>query len=161
MIGAGTAGLLVAGWTADAWVARGRIDAYVRIILFTMFAIVPFAVSLAFVRDPALAIPLLALAVFFSGFQGGLAGGALQMMTPNQMRAQVMSAYLFTANLIGLGLGPTVVAATTDYVFADDAAIGKSLALTAIVVCPIAAAILAAGLPAIRRQLEAAQSFAE
>jgi MFS family permease len=161
MIGAGTAGLLVAGWVADAWVARGRIDAYIRIVLVTMVAIVPFVVALAFIDDPRLAVASLAIAVFFSAFQGGLGGGALQMMTPNEMRAQVMALYLFFSSLIGLGLGPTVVAAITDYVFADDAAIGRSLALTAAVICPLAATILRAGLPAIRRQLEAARRLTE
>ena len=58
------------------------------------------------------------------------------------MRGQVMALYLLVANLIGLGLGPTVIALTTDYVFGYDAAIGKSIALCAAVLCPIAAFIL-------------------
>ena len=55
---------------------------------------------------------------------------------------------------IGLGLGPTVVAATTDYVFGYDAAIGKSIALSAAVLCPVGGLLLWRSLSAIRDQLE-------
>jgi MFS family permease len=161
MIGAGTAGLLIAGTVADRWTARGQSDAYVRIILASMVAIVPFVVALGVVSNPAIAIPVLATAIFFSAFQGGLAGGVIQTMTPNEMRAQVMALYLFVANLVGLGLGPTVVAATTDYVFADDAAIGRSIALAGAVLCPLAALVLWSGLGAIRAEIEAARRFSD
>jgi hypothetical protein len=66
------------------------------------------------------------------------------------MRGQAVAVYLLFANLIGLGLGPTVVAACTDFVFRDDAAIGKSLALAAAILCPACALILYGGLGAIR-----------
>ena len=94
------------------------------------------------------------LAGFFSAFQGGIAGGTLQLMTPNRMRGQVIAIYTLVANLIGLGLGPTVVAATTDYVFGYDEAIGQSIALSAAVMCPLGGLLLWRSLPAIRRQLE-------
>ncbi|HEY6598444.1 MAG TPA: MFS transporter, partial [Pseudomonadales bacterium] len=157
MVGAGTLGLLAAGWIADAWSARGRADAYPRIILGSIVAMVPFVVALGFIDDVALALPVLSIAIFISAIQGGLTGGTLQLMTPNQMRAQVMALYGFLANLIGIGLGPTVVAAITDYVFGRDDAIAQSLALTGAVLCPIAALILWWGLGAIRTELEAAR----
>jgi MFS family permease len=122
-----------------------------------MIAMVPFVVALGFVKDTAIALPVLSIAIFLSAIQGGLAGGTLQLMTPNQMRAQVMALYGFFANLIGAGIGPTVVAAITDYVFHRDDAIGQSLALTGVVLCPIAALILWWGLRAIRTELEAAR----
>ena len=159
MLIAGTAGLLVAGFIADAWRRRGRIDAYPRTILISMALMAPFAVGLAFVESLSVAIPTIFMAVFFSAFQGGLTGGALQLMTPNQMRGQVSALYFVLANLVGLGLGPTVVAGITDYVFADDRAIGKSLSLTAAVLCPLGGIILWSGLPRIRRLLDDTESW--
>lgn len=44
-------------------------------------------------------------------------------------------------------------AATTDYVFGNDAAIGQSIALCGGVLCPLGAFILWQGMPAIRRLL--------
>ena len=133
---------------------RGTRDAYVRTILLSIVCITPCAVALGFIEDPALGILFIGLAVFFSAFQGGIAGGTLQLMTPNRMRGQVTAVYQLVANLIGLGLGPTVVAATTDYVFGYDEAIGKSIALSAAVLCPVGGLLLWRSLSAIRGQLE-------
>ena len=69
-------------------------------------------------------------------------------MTPNRMRGQVMALYLLVANLIGLGLDH-VIAITTDFLFGYDAAIGKSIALSAGILCPIAGVILFRSLPSI------------
>ena len=54
-------------------------------------------------------------------FHGYVAMGpmAVNQVTPNQMRAQISSAYLFTVNLIGLGVGPTLVPLISDYVLRD------------------------------------------
>jgi len=153
MIGSGTLGLLLAGTLSDRLVSKGIHDAYVKIILFSMVAMIPSAATLAFLESDLLAIVFMSLAVFFSAFQGGLAGGTLQLMTPNRMRGQVMAVYGLSSNLIGLGLGPTVIAMTTDYVFGYDEAIGKSIALCAVILCPIGALILWRSLPAIGKQL--------
>ena len=161
MIGSGTAGLLIAGTVSDKLVARGVHDAYIRTILFSMIAMVPAAAALGFLTNDLLAIVFMSLAVFFSAFQGGITGGALQLMTPNRMRGQVMALYGLAANLIGLGLGPTAIAMTTDYVFGYDAAIGKSIALCAVVLCPVGAIILVRSLPAIREQLAEQRMAAE
>ncbi|MDH3644260.1 MAG: MFS transporter [Gammaproteobacteria bacterium] len=154
MIAAGTAGLLLAGTVADAWMQRGTRDAYVRTILLSIVCITPCAVALGFTENDVVGIIVMGLAVFFSAFQGGLSGGTLQLMTPNRMRGQVTAVYQLVANLIGLGLGPTIVAATTDYVFGYDEAIGKSIALTAAILCPLGGFILWRSLPAISQQLK-------
>lgn len=153
MIGAGTAGLLIAGTISDKLLASGVEDAYVRMILFSMLAILPCAGALGYISDDRVAIVVMSLAVFFSAFQGGLSAGTLQLMTPNRMRGQVTALYMLATNLIGLGLGPTIIALTTDYVFGYDAAIGKSISLCSIIVCPIGAVILWRSMPAIRKQL--------
>ena len=142
MIGAGSAGLLLAGTVADRLVGAGIQDGYIKVIMFSMLGMVPCAIALGFIDNNVIAMVVMSLAIFFSAFQGGISGGALQLMTPNRMRGQVMALYLLVANLIGLGLGPTIIALVTDYVFGYDAAIGKSIALCAAVLCPIAAAIL-------------------
>ena len=51
-------------------------------------------------------------------------------------------------------MGPSIVAAITDFVFANDAALGWSLALLPLVVCPLAAALVAWGLGHYRRALD-------
>jgi MFS family permease len=154
MLCAGSTGLLLAGTIADYWMQKGTNDAYIRLILISIVLMMPCVIALGFVDDLFFAILAMTAAVFFSAFQGGIAGGTLQLMTPNRMRGQAMAIYLLVANLIGLGLGPTVLAATTDYIFSDDMAIGKSMALCAAVLCPLGGAILFYGLSDIRHQIE-------
>ena len=161
MITTGTAGLLLAGTLADRLVGRGIQDGYIKVILFSMVAITPCTIALGFVESDQLAIFFMSVAIFFSAFQGGISGGAIQLMTPNRMRGQVMALFLLTANLIGLGLGPTLIALVTDYVFGYDAAIGKSIALCAAILCPIAALILWRSLPSINQLLDEQQAAEE
>ena len=160
MLGAGSAGLLFAGLVADKWMQRGVPDAYTRLILISMLCMLPCTVGLGFVSTPTGGIVVMSLAVFFSAFQGGISGGTLQLMTPNRMRGQVMAVYLLVANLIGLGLGPTALAATTDYVFGADDAIGQAIALTGAILCPLGAMILFFGLRHIRDEINTQQQNA-
>ncbi len=161
MLSAGSAGLLFAGFAADKWLQGGMMDAYVRIILLSMLFMLPCTVALGFVSSVLGGIIAMSMAVFFSAFQGGLSGGILQLMTPNRMRGQIMAVYLLVANLIGLGLGPTVLALATDYVFGADDAIGQAIALCGAVLCPLGALILWSASPSIHREIISQQSSAD
>ncbi|HAR32114.1 MAG TPA: MFS transporter, partial [Gammaproteobacteria bacterium] len=76
---------------------------------------------------------------------------AMQLVTPNEMRGVINGAYVVTTNVIGLALGPTLVAACTDYVFADPLAVARSLGVVSLVVGPIAVGLLYSGVAAYRR----------
>ena len=154
MLVGGTLGLLTGGRLADRFFALGHYDAYSKVILGSLVCMAPFAIALGFVSSPGVALVALFFGTFFSAFQGGIAAGTLQLMAPNEMRGQVAAVYFLSANLIGLGLGPTVVASFTDFVFKNDAAIGQSLALTAGIMCPLAALILLYGLKPVRQMIE-------
>jgi hypothetical protein len=91
--------------------------------------------------------------VFFLNSYFGVCIAALQLMTPNRMRAQVSALLLFMTNLFGLALGPTAVAALTDFLFGDDQALRYSLALLPLLVCPLAALLLGRGLRHYRNTL--------
>ena len=69
MILAGTFGLLTAGLLSDKLMARGIHDAYIRMILFSMLAIMPCAIALGFIENDKLAIVAMAFAIYFSAFQ--------------------------------------------------------------------------------------------
>jgi len=78
---------------------------------------------------------------------------ALNMWRPTYfISGQVSALYFLRANLIGLWLGPTVLVATTDFVFGNDVAIGRSIALCGIWFA-VGAYVLWCGLPQIRRRL--------
>lgn len=161
MMTAGTTGLLTGGALGDRWFAAGKLDAYSRVILLSMAGMLPFVIALGFVTSAPIGIACIAVAVFFSAFQGGISGGLIQMMTPNQMRGQVVALFFLLANLIGMGLGPTVLALTTDFVFGNDAALNKSMALCGAVILPVSALIILWGLPAIRKAVAEASEWDE
>jgi hypothetical protein len=64
----------------------------------------------------------------------------------------VNGAYVVTTNVIGLALGPTLVAACTDYVFRDPAAVARSLGMVSLFMGPIAVALLYSGATAFREK---------
>lgn len=141
----GTAGILAGGATADRWLARGRLDAHLRLLLFGTLAGLPFAIAWPLVPDLAPAIGLLALSTFFSNLPWGTAYAAIAAITPNEMRGQMAALYLFIVNLIGLGAGPTVIALFTDRLFGAESALPYSLATASAVIAPLAALLFALG----------------
>ena len=85
---------------------------------------------------------LFALFLFGCAMPWGSAVAAIQEITPNQMRGQLSAIYLFCLSLVGMGLGPTIVAMFTDQVFANDDALGSSIALTIAIAAPVSALLL-------------------
>ena len=71
---------------------------------------------------------------------------ALQRVTPSTLRGFIASLYVVTVNVMGLALGPTLVALATDFLFHDPKAVGYSLALVSAVMAPIAMALLTSGM---------------
>ncbi len=131
MAASGSAGVLVGGWVTDWLAARGRTDAsLITGALAALAGTIPgVAFALAGDADTARAwlVPL-----FFSGaFASGAAPAAIGAVVPNMRRGQVSAVYLLAINLMGIGLGPTLPALFTDFLFADEARLGDSLALTA------------------------------
>jgi hypothetical protein len=76
----------------------------------------------------------------------GPQNAALQIITPNPMRGQVTLIWLFIFNVIGFGMGPTVVALLTDYVFRSEAMLNLSMSTVAFVIGPIAALVIWSGM---------------
>ena len=106
------------GWTDD----RETVDAALRAAGASAVAASNFSLGVA----------LFAGLVFFTSMPFGAAAAAIQLITPSRMRATASAIYLCVLNLVGLGLGPTLVAVFTDFVFVDDAAVGRSLAAASI-----------------------------
>lgn len=126
-----SAGLYFGGWLADRWLAQGKRDAMHRTAMVAAVCSLPFLAILPFMPSATLAYLVLAPVVFFAGMPWGPAAAAVQMITPNQMRAIMSGLYLFVLNLFGIAVGPVIAGAMTDYVFVDPAAVGYSLAMTA------------------------------
>lgn len=150
----GICGVILGGRLADAWRARGRADANLRVGLAAAFALAPLGVAFPLVESEGWCVALLCVFTFVSSLPWGVAAAAIADSVPARLRGQVSAIYLFTINAIGLGLGPTAVALCTDLLFASDGALHLSLALVVGCVEVAAAAVLFVGLAPHRRSVE-------
>jgi MFS family permease len=142
----GTAGVFFGGWVAGRLAARGRRDAILRAALIGMSCGVPFLLVTPLLRDAQLATITLGGAVFFMAYPQGLPAAALQVITPNPLRAQMTAIYFFIGNLIASGLGPSIPPLLSDYVFHDPAKLPYALFLVEAVVLPASMLFLYFGL---------------
>jgi len=137
----GLVGALSIGYVVDRWFARGQLDAHLRFFACSVLVqavLVGIAVSMP---SAALFLVFAGLAHCFAAFTG-VAAAALQIVTPAGYRGRVSSVFLFILYMIGLGCGPAIVGAFTDFLFADDLAVGWSIALTYAIFAPLSALML-------------------
>lgn len=138
---------MIAGGMLASWYARRRYnDANMRVVLIAAVMVIPFIVLYPLMSSPWVALILFGGNMFFSSMSAGPAVAALQTIVPNQMRAQTVAFYYFILNLVGYGMGPTVVALFTDYVFVREDALNLSMSMIAIILGPTAALITWFGL---------------
>jgi MFS family permease len=78
---------------------------------------------------PELAVMMLAPATIGGALPTATAGAALMMIVPNQMRAQTTAIYYFVISVLGLTLGPLLIAVVTDSVFHDENALRYSISI--------------------------------
>jgi hypothetical protein len=146
----GSAGIVAGGFWADMQRQRGRLDAEVRTAVISALLLWPVAAAAFQMPSATLMLTLLAPLLFLSSLPFGIAAAALQLVTPNRLRARVSAIYLLVINLTGIGFGSTAAALLTDYVFRDERRVGDSVSLLAAVTAPLAALVLARSLGAYR-----------
>jgi MFS family permease len=119
-------GVIWGGWYADKLKNRGIANGRLRIgiiagIVALVFCFVPL------LPNPYLVLGFISIPAFFLASPMGASTTAIQEIMPNQVRALASATFLFILNMIGLGLGPLIVAFFTDSVFHDEKAIRYSL----------------------------------
>lgn len=134
--------MLAGLWLGARWVermqARGLVDAPFRVILYTRALTIPFAVAMPLMPTPELALACNAVQFLTLGMSGPLLNAVMLIVTPNQIRGQVMALYLFIFTVIGQGLSPVITGATTDFVFTSPDDLRWSIMLLHIVFLPAA-----------------------
>ncbi|MBN3787670.1 MFS transporter [Burkholderia sp. Ac-20353] len=142
---ANTAGVFCGGWLNDWLLRRGYADAPMRAgAIGAACMVLPAALFTQVDHLPA-SLALLVVAMFFGSFPMPTSTAAMQTLAPNQMRAQISALFLLVSNIIGLGIGTTVVALFTDRVFGTPAAVGHSMSLVNLTTAVLAALLLFIG----------------
>ncbi|MCU1338173.1 MAG: major facilitator superfamily 1 [Bryobacterales bacterium] len=126
----GCLGLYLGGWLSERWQKRGMVDAPLLVGIPCAIGILLFLVPAMLMPSAGWSLALIGPGLFFLVLPMGTAGAALQLIFPNQVRAQVSALYLFILNLGGLTLGPLMPGVFADYLFKDPKMIGAALSLT-------------------------------
>lgn len=116
----GALGIFSGGYFADLLSQRGYGDAKIRVGFLAAWIWFPAGIVFPLVGDANLAMLLIVPVVFMAGVPGALGAASIQEMMPNNMRGQTSAIYLLVVNMLGLALGPLILAMLTDYIFTDE-----------------------------------------
>lgn len=155
----GSAGTLFGGWFVDRLTRRGYKDAAFRAAIIAFIILVPTMILPPLIGDARLAVGLLAPLMFAIGMQQGYSPLALQLITPNELRAQIVAVFFLVAQTLSLGFGPTIYALLTDYLFKDDAALHLSMAIVGGTCCSLGLIVLLWGRSAYQISAERAEAW--
>jgi hypothetical protein len=100
-----------------------------RVAVWGAIGMFVFFIPALTAQTPTVTLALLAPAVFCLGLPIGSSFSAVQLIFPNQVRAQISALLLFILNLGGLTLGPLMPGVFNDYLFHSEKMVGASLAL--------------------------------
>ena len=135
------------------WLGKRYQDANVRAATILFALIVPFEVAAPLMPTGELAL----LCVAVSGVCGLASAvpqnAAIQRITPNAMRGRVTAIYLFMFIFFG-AFGGQLIGSITQRVFGSDAALWKSILLTASILLPLAALTISRGIRPYGREVE-------
>jgi MFS family permease len=126
--------------------AQRRDDAPLRVVVIARSIGIPAGILGPLMPDPWLAVAMEGVATMAIGMGGASQNAALQIVTPNRMRGQVTALYLFLFSVVGMGLGPTVVASLTQYVLQSEDMLRYALMATAAIVGPTSLFIIFLGI---------------
>ena len=152
---AGPIGMLFAGWLSSRWIAQGKTDACLRLTAWAALGITLPATLLPIAPNATVMAVLLFPFKFFIGFTPVLIPSALQMVAPNQIRAQLGAMFLFATGLIGVTGGPILPAFLSEYVFHGADALPHALSVTAMFIGPLTFVVSWVGLAQYRSRYRA------
>ncbi len=157
----GIMGSIGAGYYAGYWLAKGRADAPMRLAFYGTIGLGPLAVIMPLVSNDWLAIPMIIPITFFMAMPPGLSNAALQAISPNRMRGQMIAVYLICVSFLSYLFAPLIIGLMNDYVFGREDAIGLSLSTLAFVNYAIAAVCLYLCLDPLKDAVSRVHEFAE
>ena len=148
------AGLYLGANWAEWFQKRGDAAGAYRVILYTRMVAMPFAILMPMMPTPELALAFNAVAFLTLGMSGPMLNAVMLAITPNQIRGQVMTLYLFIYTVVGVGLAPWITGLTTDYVFTSPGDLRWSIVLLHVVFLPPALWVTWRGLKPFRAEVE-------
>jgi len=139
-------GAMFGSWLAERWARQGRHDANLRVVVWVVLLLIPGQVAYPLMPRPEFAVAMTAVNGFVAAWLLGPQNAAIQVVTPNEMRGQFSALAIFIINVLGYGVGPTLIATLTDYVYGSEADLRYAMSTAAAILGPCAAFTLWRGL---------------
>ena len=130
--------LVANGWIVDRLFSRGMQDAHLRFYSWLIVALLPVVAYMFFATNVYVFLVCYCVAQFITVPFMVYVSSIIGLIAPATIRARMLAFFLFVFTILGLGAGPAIVAALTQYVFVDEGALGQSLAVV-VTVCAIIA----------------------
>jgi len=150
-------GMLSLGAILDRLIRRGVTDAPLRV--FVWLIPVGLAATVTACLSPYPAVFLGCWLVTSVGVcLAGPAATAIQFVTPPEMRGRTSALYIMIFNLVGFGVGPSLIGWLTVHVYRDPMAVNLSIATAYAIVAPIAWIMFFGGLKPMREAMALAEA---
>ena len=120
---------------------------------------IPFGLFYPLMPSAPLALVLIFPAIVMTSMPYGCAAAAIQEMMPPRMRGFASALMLSANGIIGMGIGPFIVARVTDGIFADESALRYSLAYVCTGIHVIAVFFLILALRNYRQALDSCRNY--
>jgi MFS family permease len=137
----GTVGALGGGMLLDRIYHRGRTGAYMLVPAIAALIALPLMTSAFFMGSPAAVLTLLALGMCAIGTTAAASYATWRKIAPPELRGRITATFVLCTGLIGGGLGPVSVGLVGDYILADEARLGKAIAIVVAVVLTVMSAL--------------------
>ena len=141
----GPLGGLAGAYIARYLSARGHRDANILGTMVGAVLVIPSVMAIQIVPNLTVVWILYMGALAFMNMPFGLGAGALPVIAPPNMRAQVAAIYSLFGAFAGMGLGPVIAGAINDHIFTGADGVRYSLMLLAGVFGPIGVLLLSLG----------------
>jgi len=141
-------GAMFGSWLAERWQKQGHDDANMRVVVWAILLLIPGQVLFPLMPKAEYSIAISAFNGFIAAWVLGPQNAAIQVVTPNEMRGQISALAIFIINVLGYGIGPTLIAALTNYVFGSESQLRYAMSAAAVVLAPLAALSIWWGLKA-------------
>ncbi|MEN3976430.1 MFS transporter [Emcibacter sp. SYSU 3D8] len=154
-----TAGTYFGAWIGGRMYRAGHKDWPMRGSLRWAWPMIPLGIAAPMVPWVEVAWLLYAPLMFFINVPFGMSYGALPVVVPNRLRAQVSAVYLMMGSAIGTGLGPVLTGAISDNLFPQPDGVRYSLMLMMAACAPVWLGLLWYARPHYARNLREAEEL--
>jgi MFS family permease len=134
---AGICGFVGSGWVIDRLSARSDNASHLYLIAAAAIAAVAAVGAFVVAKDAFTAITFVGIYHLCAPFTTALVT-VLQKAAPRAFRGQAIALVIMVTTLLGMIVGPSSVAILTEHVFEDQKAVGKSIAVLAVISCSLA-----------------------